>query len=69
MGQVEEKPSTRAGMTIAVILIVPGDVRELDRVETREGEPVPLDEGDHFGMVAAGRALRPPLRSRSRAPS
>ena len=61
VGQVEEKPSTHAGMTIAVILIVPGDVRELDllldRVETREGEPVPLDEGDHFGMVAAGRAL------------
>jgi hypothetical protein len=61
VGQVEEKPSTRAGMTIAVILVDPGDVRELDllldRVETREGEPVPLDEGDHFGMVAAGRAL------------
>jgi hypothetical protein len=61
VGQVEEKPSIRAGMTIAVILVDPGDVRELDLlldwVETREGEPVPLDEGDHFGMVAAGRAL------------
>lgn len=61
VGQVEEKPSTRAGMTIAVILVDPGDVRELDllldRVETRQGEPVPLGEGDHFGMVAAARAL------------
>jgi hypothetical protein len=49
VGQVEEKPSIRAGMTIAVILVDPGDVRELDLlldwVETREGEPGPLDEG------------------------
>jgi hypothetical protein len=65
VGQVEEKPSTRAGVTIAVILVDPGDVGELDllldRVETRQGEPVPRGEGDHFGMVAAGSPARGPL--------
>ena len=58
VGQVEEEISTRGGQPVALILVDPGDVRDLDllldRVEARVGEPVPLDEGNLFGMVVAG---------------
>ncbi|QIN84697.1 hypothetical protein GBA63_20115 [Rubrobacter tropicus] len=56
--QVDEEISAHGGAPVAVILIDPGDVRDLDllldRVEARVGEPVPLDEGNLFGMVVGG---------------
>ena len=58
VGQVEEEISTHGGTPVAVILIDPGNVRDLDllldRVEARVGEPIPLDEGNLFGMVVGG---------------
>jgi len=58
VGQVEEEISAHGGAPVAVILVDPGDVRDLDllldRVEARIGEPVPLDEGNLFGMVVGG---------------
>lgn len=56
--QVDEQISAPGGSTVAVILVDPGDIRDLDllldRVEARVGEPVPLDEGNLFGMVVSG---------------
>lgn len=58
VGQVEEEISAHAGSTVAAILVDPGDVRDpdllLDRVAARVGEPVPLGEGNLFGMVLGG---------------
>lgn len=56
--QVDEEISAPGGAPVAVILVDPGNVRDLDllldRVEARVGEPVPLDEGNLFGMVVSG---------------
>jgi hypothetical protein len=56
--QVDEEISSQGGTPVAVILVDPGNVRDLDllldRVEARVGEPVPLDEGNLFGMVVSG---------------
>ncbi|CAA9455424.1 MAG: hypothetical protein AVDCRST_MAG02-1537 [uncultured Rubrobacteraceae bacterium] len=58
MEQAEEEISAPGGAPVAVILVDPGDVRDLDllldRIEARIGEPVPLDEGNLFGMVVGG---------------
>jgi hypothetical protein len=55
--QVEAEISRR-GVPVAVILVDPGEVRDvgllLDRVEGRIGEPFPLEDGDLFGLVVGG---------------
>lgn len=56
--RVEGEISAHKGMPVAVILVDPGDVRDpdllLDRVDSRIGEPTPLEEGDLFGLVVGG---------------
>jgi len=56
--RVEGEISSRRGVPVAVILVDPGEVRDvgllLDRVEGRIGEPFPLEEGDLFGLVVEG---------------
>lgn len=56
--RVEEEISSRRGVPVAVILVDPGEVRDvgllLDRVEGRIGEPFPLQDGDLFGLVVGG---------------
>ena len=58
LGQVEAEISSRRGVPVAVILVDPGEVRDvgllLDRVEGRIGEPFPLEDGDLFGLVVGG---------------
>jgi hypothetical protein len=58
LGQVEAEISSRRGVPVAVILVDPGEVRDvgllLDRVEERIGEPFPLEDGDLFGLVVGG---------------
>lgn len=56
---VEEELAARKGVPVAVILVDPGaEIRDLDllfeRVWSRIGEPVPLGEGNLFGMVVSG---------------
>lgn len=55
--RVEGEISSRRGVPVAVILVDPGEVRDvgllLDRVEGRIGEPFPLEDGDLFGLVVA----------------
>ena len=56
--RVEAEISSRRGVPVAVILVDPGEVRDvgllLDRVEGRIGEPFPLEDGDLFGLVVGG---------------
>lgn len=58
LGRVEAEISSRRGVPVAVILVDPGEVRDvdllLDRVEGRIGEPFPLEDGDLFGLVVGG---------------
>jgi hypothetical protein len=58
LGQVESEISSRRGVPVALILVDPGEVRDvgllLDRVEGRIGEPFPLKDGDLFGLVVGG---------------
>jgi hypothetical protein len=58
LGQVEAEISSRRGVPVALILVDPGEVRDvgllLDRVEGRIGEPFPLEDGDLFGLVVGG---------------
>ena len=56
--QVEAEIGSHRGVPVAVILVDPGEVRDvgllLDRVEGRIGEPFPLEDGDLFGLVVGG---------------
>lgn len=56
--RVEGEISSRRGVPVAVILVDPGEVRDvdllLDRVDARIGEPFPLEDGDLFGLVVGG---------------
>ena len=57
--RVEEALAARKGVQVSVILVDPGAEIEdldllLDRVWSRIGEPVPLGEGNLFGMVVSG---------------
>lgn len=56
--RVEGEISAHRGLPVAVILVDPGEVRDpdllLDRVDARIGEPLPLEEGDLFGLVVGG---------------
>lgn len=56
--RVEGEISSRKGVPVAVILVDPGEVRDvdllLDRVDARIGEPFPLEDGDLFGLVVGG---------------
>jgi len=57
--RVEEELAARKGVPVAVILVDPGaDIEAmevlLDRVWARIGEPVPLGEGNLFGVVVSG---------------
>lgn len=57
--RVEEELAARRGVQVAVILVDPGsEVRDVDllleRVWSRIGEPVPLGEGNLFGVVVSG---------------
>ncbi len=58
LGRVEAEIGSRRGVPVAVILVDPGEVRDvgllLDRVEGRIGEPFPLEDGDLFGLVVGG---------------
>ena len=58
LGRVEAEIGSRGGVPVAVILVDPGEVRDvgllLDRVEGRIGEPFPLEDGDLFGLVVGG---------------
>ena len=58
LGQVEAEISSRRGVPVAVILVDPGEVRDvdllLDRVDDRIGEPFPLEDGYLFGLVVGG---------------
>src|SRR4028118_2157136 len=58
LGRVEAEISSRRGVPVAVILVDPGEVRDvgllLDRVEERIGEPFALEDGDLFGLVVGG---------------
>ena len=56
--RVEAEIGSHRGVPVAVILVDPGEVRDvgllLDRVEGRIGEPFPLEDGDLFGLVVGG---------------
>jgi hypothetical protein len=58
LDRVEGEISSRRGVPVAVILVDPGEVRDvdllLDRVDARIGEPFPLEDGDLFGLVVGG---------------
>ena len=58
LGRVEAEIGSHRGVPVAVILVDPGEVRDvdllLDRVEGRIGEPFPLEDGDLFGLVVGG---------------
>ena len=58
LGRVAAEIGSRRGVPVAVILVDPGEVRDvgllLDRVEGRIGEPFPLEDGDLFGLVVGG---------------
>jgi len=58
LDRVEGEISSRKGVPVAVILVDPGEVRDvdllLDRVVARIGEPFPLEDGDLFGLVMGG---------------
>ncbi|CAA9504287.1 MAG: Glutamate synthase domain 2 [uncultured Rubrobacteraceae bacterium] len=56
--RVEGEISSSRGAPVAVILVDPGGVRDvdllLDRVDARIGEPFSLEDGDLFGLVVGG---------------
>ena len=57
--RVEEALAARKGVQVSVVLVDPGTEIEdldllLDRVWSRIGEPIPLGEGNLFGMVVSG---------------
>ena len=58
LDRVEGEISSRRGVPVAVILVDPGEVRDMDllfdRVDARIGEPFPLEDGDLFGLVVGG---------------
>lgn len=58
LDRVEGEISSRRGVPVAVILVDPGEVRDVDllleRVDARIGEPFPLEDGDLFGLVVGG---------------
>ena len=58
LARVEGEISSRRGVPVAVILVDPGEVRDMDllfdRVDARIGEPFPLEDGDLFGLVVGG---------------
>lgn len=58
LDRVEGEISSRRGVPVALILVDPGEVRDvdllLDRVDARIGEPFPLEDGDLFGLVVGG---------------
>jgi len=58
LDRVEGEISSRRGVPVAVILVDPGEVRDvdllLDRVDARIGEPFPLEDGELFGLVVGG---------------
>ncbi len=56
---LEEELAARRGVPVAVVLVDPGgDIEAMDllleRVYSRIGEPVPLGEGNLFGVVVSG---------------
>jgi hypothetical protein len=58
LDRVEGEISSRRSVPVAVILVDPGEVRDMDllfdRVDARIGEPFPLEDGDLFGLVVGG---------------
>jgi hypothetical protein len=59
LGRVEEELAARKGVPVGVILVDPGPDLEamdvlLERIWSRIGEPVPLGEGNLFGVVTNG---------------
>ena len=59
LDRVEEALAARKGVQVSVILVDPGaEIEDLDllleRVWSRIGEPVPLGEGNLFGVVVSG---------------
>jgi hypothetical protein len=58
LDRVEGEISSRRGVPVAVILVDPGEVRDMDllfdHVDARIGEPFPLEDGDLFGLVVGG---------------